>query len=58
LTVVSLAYAVNLTVVICSITEFGINPYIAQALGMIPYAAIGYLGSCYFAFQKKSKLLF
>lgn len=58
LTVVSIAYTVNLTVVLCSINEFGINPYVAQALGIVPYATVGYLGSCYFAFQKKSNLRF
>lgn len=32
-------------------TRFDINPYMAQAIGIIPYTAIGYLGSRYFAFR-------
>lgn len=57
LLVLAVAYAANLGTVLFSVSKFAIDPYIAQALGIIPYTAIGYLGSHYFAFQKKRHLL-
>ncbi|MEO8118442.1 MAG: GtrA family protein [Rhodoferax sp.] len=49
------AYSLNLVCVLGSI-EYGIDSYIAQALGMPPYMVISYLGSRYFAFTPGKKL--
>ena len=46
-----IAYGANLATVLCSM-EAGINSYIAQALGNVPYAAIGFIGSRYFVFRR------
>lgn len=51
LLVLAVAYIANLATVQFSYSHFGINPYIAQALGIIPYTAIGFMGSRYFAFR-------
>jgi glycosyltransferase involved in cell wall biosynthesis/putative flippase GtrA len=51
LVVLAVAYIANLATVLFSNSHFGLNPYIAQALGIIPYTAIGFLGSRYFAFR-------
>jgi len=50
LLVLAVAYAANLATVLYTNSFFGLNPYIAQALGIIPYTAIGFLGSRYFVF--------
>ena len=50
--VIGIAYIANLAVVLASIHILGINTYFAQALGVLPYVAIGYLGSKFFAFRK------
>jgi glycosyltransferase involved in cell wall biosynthesis/putative flippase GtrA len=51
--VLLVAYAANLVTVLFILDKFQVNPYIAQALGIIPYTFIGFLGSRYFVFQKQ-----
>ena len=46
------AYALNLVTVMIAISYFGVNSYIAQALGIAPYTLTSYFGSKYFAFRK------
>ena len=53
LLVLCVAYAANLATVLFANSHFYLNPYLSQALGIIPYTAIGFLGSRYFAFPKK-----
>jgi polyisoprenyl-phosphate glycosyltransferase len=55
LLVLAVAYIVNLATVLFSNSHFGLNPYIAQALGIIPYTAIGFMGSRYFAFRTQGR---
>lgn len=50
--VMCIAYIANLTIVLVSIHTFEMNSYIAQAIGVLPYVAIGYLGSKLFAFRR------
>jgi putative flippase GtrA len=52
LAVLASAYLINLTVVIYAINSLHLNGYLSQALGVIPYTVINYLGSRFFAFQK------
>lgn len=47
--VVAIAYLANLMTVVLLIA-MGVNGYLAQALGIIPYTLIGYAGSRLFAF--------
>ena len=49
------AYSLNLACVLGMI-EYGIDSYLAQALGMPPYMVVSYLGSRYFAFAPGKKL--
>ncbi|MGZ8947320.1 MAG: glycosyltransferase [Methylococcaceae bacterium] len=49
--VLAVAYVANLATVLITNSNFDLNPYIAQALGIIPYTVIGFLGSRYFAFR-------
>jgi len=49
--VLAVAYVANLATVIFANSHLSLNPYIAQALGIIPYTAIGFMGSRYFAFR-------
>lgn len=51
LLVLAFAYMANLATVLFSNTQLGLNPYSAQAVGMIPYVIIGFLGARYFAFR-------
>jgi hypothetical protein len=44
-----IAYLLNVATVI-GILRLGINDYLAQAIGVLPYAIFSYLGSRYFAF--------
>lgn len=50
--VLAFAYAVNLTVVLYGIEQLNLNSYLAQALGIVPYTLVGYLGSHFFVFNK------
>lgn len=45
------AYGLNLVTVMSAILYFGVNSYIAQALGIAPYTLTAYFGSKYFAFR-------
>ena len=47
------AYAANLATVLFANAHFYLNPYLSQALGIIPYTTIGFLGSRYFAFRER-----
>lgn len=46
----AVAYAINLLVVLGSIHWVGINPYLAHAIGLIPYTTTFYLASRLFVF--------
>lgn len=50
--VLAFAYAVNLTVVLYGIELLNLNSYLAQAMGIVPYTLVGYLGSHFFVFNK------
>jgi putative flippase GtrA len=50
--VFAIAYVANLGTVLVLITQFAINGYAAQALGIFPYTALFYLGSRYIAFPE------
>jgi putative flippase GtrA len=52
LLVLALAYVANLVTVLYAIEVVHLNGYRAQALGIVPYAAAGYIGSRLFAFRK------
>ena len=51
LVVFAIAYVLNLATVLVAIRVFGINAYIAQALGIVPYTLFFFLGSRYYAFR-------
>ena len=53
LLVLGVAYAANLATVLFANSHFYLNPYLSQALGIIPYTTIGFLGSRYFAFRER-----
>ena len=53
LLVLAIAYVANLATVLFVHSRFFLDPYLAQAMGIIPYTAIGYLGSRYFAFREQ-----
>ena len=56
LLVVGVAYMANLVAVMYSINSLALNSYLAQALGVIPYTVIGYLGSRFYAFPGAASL--
>lgn len=45
-----LAYASNLLAVLIALRGLGMNSYLSQAIGVVPYTLIFYLGSRYFVF--------
>lgn len=47
--VTGVAYLVQLSAVL-ALLGLGVSSYISQAIGIVPYTAVGYLGSRYFAF--------
>ncbi|MGH8586828.1 MAG: GtrA family protein [Gammaproteobacteria bacterium] len=51
LAVFSVAYSVNLLCVLLAIRAAGIDDYVSQAIGILPYTAIFYLGSRLYAFR-------
>jgi putative flippase GtrA len=51
LAVFGVAYAVNLLCVLLAIRAAGIDGYVSQAIGILPYTAISYLGSRLYAFR-------
>jgi putative flippase GtrA len=50
--VMMVAYALNLVTVLAAI-KLGVNGYVAQAMGIVPYTAFGYLASKYIAFRTR-----
>jgi len=54
LLVLLVAYLANLGTVLGLTKLLGVNRYLAQAIGIGPYTAIGYLGSRFFAFRGSS----
>ncbi|HYW75707.1 MAG TPA: GtrA family protein [Gammaproteobacteria bacterium] len=50
ISVLGVAYLANLSVVELAIEVCSINSYLSQALGIVPYTLIGYLGSRLIAF--------
>jgi putative flippase GtrA len=51
LLVVAIAYLLNLGTVTALVHFSGIDRYLAQCVGILPYTAVGYLGSRHFAFR-------
>lgn len=52
--VLAFGYLVNLIVLLVGLRVFHLNSYLAQGLGVGPYALATYLGSRYFVFPKPS----
>lgn len=52
LLVLAIAYLANLATVLALTKLFGVNRYLAQALGTLPYTVVGYVGSRAFAFRR------
>jgi putative flippase GtrA len=52
LLVLGVAYMANLMTVLFFSAVMRCNGYLAQALGVLPYTVIGYLGSRFFAFGR------
>lgn len=48
--VVSTGYLVNLGIVLLAVNGLHFNAYLAQAMGILPYSAVTYLGCRYFVF--------
>ena len=53
--VFGIAYSANLATVLFSIHQFGVNPYLAHAIGIAPYTILFYLGSRNFAFGRAQR---
>jgi putative flippase GtrA len=51
LAVFGVAYSVNLLCVLLAIRAAGIDDYVSQAIGILLYTAIFYLGSRLYAFR-------
>jgi putative flippase GtrA len=51
LVVIACAYALNLVTVLQAIGPFGVNAYLAQALGIVPYTLFTYFASRWYAFR-------
>ena len=49
------AYAVNLLTVL-ALVHAGVNSYLSQALGIIPYSLCGFVGAKFFAFASGGPL--
>jgi putative flippase GtrA len=52
LVVFLLAYLLNLATVLAAIHGLGLNSYVAQAVGIVPYTISFYLGSRFFSFSR------
>lgn len=52
LMVVAVAYLANLVTVL-SLIAIGLDSYLAQATGIVPYTLVGYIGSRFFAFAAR-----
>ena len=53
---IACAYLINLAIVLTFIRYFLIDSYIAQAMGIAPYAILTYLGSRYWVFNERTKV--
>ena len=53
LLVTAVAYAANLATLIVLTRYFRTNRDLAQALAILPYVAVGYVGSRFFAFRQQ-----
>jgi putative flippase GtrA len=51
LAVLCVAYLANLLAVLVLADRMGVNRFVAQAAGTVPYTVVGYLGSRWFAFN-------
>jgi putative flippase GtrA len=49
--VFAVAYLANIGTVLALVQQFGVNGYLAQALGIPPYTVLFYIGSRYVAFR-------
>lgn len=47
------AYLANLATAMTAIGTFGINSYVAHAIAIVPYTALFYFGSRFFAFARE-----
>lgn len=50
LAIFALAYAANLFAVVIALRALGMNSYLSQAIGVVPYTLIFYLGSRHYVF--------
>jgi len=50
LLVFALAYAMNLGTVLFAVRHLGLDSYLSQALGIVPYALFGFLASRHYVF--------
>lgn len=53
LIVIAMAYVINITVVLSVEYYLGVNSYLAQATGIIPYTLFAFVGSRYYAFRNR-----
>ncbi len=53
--VLVVAYLANLVTVILLADSFGVDRFLAQAAGVLPYTLVGYFGSRYYAFRSDGK---
>lgn len=56
LLVLVVGYVANLVTVLFVHTRLELNAYVAQAIGIVPYTAIGFLGSRYFVFGTHQRI--
>lgn len=52
LMITALAYLANISTVLLFIYSIGVDPYLGQLTGAIPYFLIGYFGAKFFAFAE------
>jgi putative flippase GtrA len=51
LLVLAAAYTANLVATLLAIEVLRLNSYLGQAIGILPYSIVGYVGSRWFAFR-------
>jgi putative flippase GtrA len=51
--VIIVSYLLNLSIVMVAIHALGMNSYLAQSMGIVPYTATSYLGCRFFVFPRK-----
>lgn len=54
--VIAIAYGANVCAIILSHEYFGIDRYISQALGVVAYTGLSYIGGRFYAFAPKLNL--